>query len=153
MSQEQPTPSGNQSCTFICSRDSLDGAFPSLILALNSVRQGMETSVFYTFMGINVIRKGRADKCRFVPPGVMGAIPGMSKMATWMMGRKMDQANIPCLEELLEMAQLEGVKLVACKMTLDMMELKEEDFVDGVEIMTAEEYIKKARTCDINMFT
>jgi len=66
---------------------------------------------------------------------------------------KIDAANIPCLEELLEMALLEGVRLVACKMTIDMMEFKEDDFIEGVEIQTAEDYLKHAKNCKINMFT
>ncbi|MGQ9669656.1 MAG: DsrE/DsrF/DrsH-like family protein [Desulfosoma sp.] len=141
------------SCTFICSRDTLDGAYPSLILGLNAVRLGMEATIFYTFMGINVIRKNFQEKCRFIPPGPMGAIPGMSTMATKMMRRKMDAAQIPSLGELLEMAQLEGIKLVACKMTVDMMGLSLDDFIDGVEIQTAEDYLKHAVHCRINMFT
>ena len=151
------TTNGNGSekdkCTFICSRDTLDGAFPSLILGINAARMGMDSTIFYTFMGINVIRKGQAGKCRFIPPGVMGAIPGMSNVATRMMGQKMDKANIPCLEELLEMAQMEGVRLVACKMTMDMMEFKADDFIDGVIIENAEEYLKHAKDCKINLFT
>lgn len=141
------------SCTFICSRDTLDGAYPSLILAINSRRLGMDSSIFYTFMGINLIRKGGISKCRFNPPGTMGAIPGMSAVASRMMRKKIDAAGIPSLSELMEIAQLEGVKLVACKMTIDMMELKAEDFIDGVQIQTAEEYLKHARDCKINMFT
>lgn len=139
-------------CTFICSRDTLDGAYPPLILAINAVRLGMEATIFYTFMGINVIRKGGADKCKFYPPGTLGAIPGMSIMATKMMQKKIEAANIPAVSELIEMAQLEGVKFVACKMTVDMMELTIDDFIDGVTIETAEEYLKYAKDCKINMF-
>lgn len=142
-----------ESATFICSRGTLDGAYPSLILAINARRMGMEATVFYTFMGIEVIRKGGAHRTQFIPPGTMGAIPGMASVATWMMRKKIDGAGIPSLEELLEVAQLEGVKLVACKMTMDMMELKKEDFIDGVEVQTAEHYLKHARNCVINMFT
>lgn len=141
------------SCTFICSRDTIDGVYPSLILGINAKRLGMESTIFYTFMGINVIRKEGVKKCKFVPSGVMGAIPGMSAMATKMMKNKIEAANIPCLEDLLEMALLEGVRLVACKMTIDMMEFNEEDFIEGVEIQTAEDYLKHARNCKINMFT
>jgi peroxiredoxin family protein len=151
-STPQPAPE-RQSCTFICSRDSLDGAYPALVLAINSMRLGMDASVFYTFMGINVIRKGGAARCRFVPGGTMGAIPGMSLFASWMMRRKINAAGIPPLDELMEMAQLERVKFVACRMTIDMMGLKHEDFIEGVEIQTAEEYLKHARHCGINMFT
>ena len=143
----------HQSCTFICSRDTLNGVYPSLILAINSRRLGMDASVFFTFMGINVIRKGRAAKCKFVPSGTMGAIPGMSAFASWMMRKKIFAAGVPALDELVEIAQLEGVKFIACKMTIDMMGLRKEDFIEGVEIQTAEEYLKHARECDINMFT
>ncbi len=139
-------------CTFICSRDTLDGAYPPLILAINARRLGMEATIFFTFMGINVIRKDGARKCKFIPPGVLGAIPGMAILATKMMQKKIEAANIPSLPELLEMAQLEGVRFVACKMTVDMMNLKEEDFIEGVAIETAEDYLKYAQNCRINMF-
>ncbi|MEJ5347569.1 MAG: DsrE/DsrF/DrsH-like family protein [Desulfosoma sp.] len=151
--QGQKNPEEKISCTFICSRDTLDGAYPSLVLGLNAVRLGMEATIFYTFMGINVIRKNYQDKCRFIPPGPLGAIPGMSAMATKMMRQKMDAAHIPSLGELLEMAQIEGIRLVACKMTVDMMGLSQNDFIDGVEIQTAEDYLKHAIHCRINMFT
>jgi peroxiredoxin family protein len=142
-----------ESCTFICSRGTLDGAYPALILAINSRRLGMDSTVFYTFMGINIILKGGVEKLRFIPPGTMGAIPGMSFVATKMMRKQIDEAGIPSLEELMEIAQLEGVRFVACKMTIDMMGIKEEDFIDGIEIQTAEDYLKHARNCKINMFT
>ncbi len=149
------SPAGEQreSCTFICSRGTLDGAYPALVLAINARRLGMEATVFYTFMGINIIRKGGVDRTQFIPPGVMGAIPGMASVATWMMKKQIDQAGIPTLEEMMDMAQAEGVKFVACRMTIDMMGLKPEDFIDGVEIQTAEDYLKHARHCKINMFT
>ncbi len=91
---------GTESAAFITSRDTLDGAYPGLVLGINSVRLGMETMVFYTFMGINVIRKGWAEKAKFQPPGFMGAIPGMSAAATWMMKSKIRKASIPCLGDL-----------------------------------------------------
>jgi peroxiredoxin family protein len=138
---------------FICSRDTIDGVYPSLILAINARRLGMESTIFYTFMGINVVRKGRARKVKFVPNGVMGAIPGMSSFATWMMKKKIDKAAIPTIEELIEVAQLEGVKLVACRMTMDMMELADDDLIEGVEIQNAEEFLKHARNCKINLVT
>jgi peroxiredoxin family protein len=140
-------------CTFICSRDTLDGAYPALVLAINARRLGMEATVFYTFMGINVIRKGGSGKCKFIPPGTLGAIPGMSAVATRMMRKQILEAGIPSVDELMEIAQLEGVKFVACRMTIDMMGLKEDDFIDGVEVQTAEDYLKHAKDCKINMFT
>jgi len=142
-----------QKYTFICSRGTLDGAYPSLILAINSVRLGHEATIFYTFMGINIVRKEYLAKVRFHPPGFLGAIPGMAAVATGMMKKQIGEANIPEVEELLEIAQLEGVRLVACRMTMDMMKLADEDLREGVEIMNAEQYLKIAGQCAINMFT
>lgn len=138
---------------FITSKDTLDGAYPGLILGINSRRLGMEASIFYTFMGLNVIRKGWIDKAKFQPPGFMGAIPGMSAVATWMMKEKMEKANIPTLPDLQEMAAIEGVRFVACKMTVDMMGFTQKDFIDGVIIQTAEDFLKHALECRILMYT
>ncbi len=149
----QNSTSEKKSCTFITSRDCLDGAYPALVLGINAQRLGMDATIFYTFMGVNVIRKGRAKKVKFIPPGPLGAIPGMSLMATKMMKKQMDAAHIPSLDEMIEMAQLEGVRLVACKLTVDMMGLSQDDFIEGVEIETAEDYLKHASNCAINMFT
>lgn len=150
------TDTGNtkrEAAAFITSKDTLDGAYPGIILGINSLRLGMDATVFYTFMGINVIRKGWAEKVKFQPPGFMGALPGMANMATWMMKGKMEKANIPTLPDLQEIASLEGVKFVACKMTVDMMELKQDDFIEGVTIMTAEDFMKYAKDCKVLLYT
>lgn len=142
-----------ETAAFITSRDTLDGAYPGLVLGINAVRLGMESRVFYTFMGINVIRKGWAEKAKFLPPGFMGAVPGMSAIATWMMKSKIKKAQVPCLGDLQEMAQCEGVKFVACKMTIDMMGFTQDDFIEGVKIEAAEEFLKYAKDCKISLFT
>jgi peroxiredoxin family protein len=138
---------------FICSKDTLDGAYPSLVLAINAARLGMESKIFYTFMGLNLVLKGGVEKAKFIPPGVMGAIPGMSTVATKMMKSKIEKANIPSLTELMEMAQLEGVELVGCRMTIDMMEIREDQLIDGVPVWTAEDFLRYARECNICLFT
>jgi peroxiredoxin family protein len=150
---KESTTEGKQRYTFICSKGTLDGAYPSLVLALNARRLGHEVFLFYTFMGINVVRKGYLSKLKFHPPGFLGAIPGMSTLATNMMEKQIAEANIPSIEEIFEMAQLEGVKIIACRMTLDMMKISEDELLEGVEIMNAEQYLKLAGTCAINMFT
>jgi peroxiredoxin family protein len=142
-----------EKAAFICSRDTLDGAYPALVLGINARRMGMDAKVFFTFMGLNVIRKGWLDKVKFHPPGAMGAVPGMARMATWMMKQKMEKAQIPGLEDIQTMAQMEGVQFIACRMTVDMMELKEDDFIEGVEIWTAEDFLKYAKDCTISLFT
>ena len=138
---------------FICVKDTIDGAYPSLVLGINAARQGMETKIFHSFMGLNMVMQGAAERAKFFPPGVMGAIPGMSSIATGMMKKKIDKANIPSLAELQEMAMLEGVELIACKMTVDMMELDEAKLIEGVTVWTAEDFLKYAATCKICLFT
>ena len=138
---------------FICVKDTLDGAYPSLVLGINAARQGMESKIFYSFMGLNLVLRGGAERAKFIPPGVMGAIPGMSTIATGMMKKKIDKANIPSISELQEMAQIEGVELIACKMTVDMMEIKEDKLIEGVTVWTAEDFLKYAKECKICLFT
>ncbi|WP_338666972.1 DsrE/DsrF/DrsH-like family protein [Pseudodesulfovibrio methanolicus] len=153
MSDETKTDGMKQKHAFITSRGTLDGAMPALVMALNSVRLGNDATIFYTFMGIDVIRPGGIEKLKFYPEGAMGAIPGMPHLATNMMKKWMTEANIPDAAEMFEMAQLEGVKFVACHMTMSMMKLKQEDFVEGVEVWSAEEFIKYASQCDLCLFT
>ncbi len=148
----QPNQPKERAC-FICSRDTMDGAYPALILGINAARLGMEAKVFYTFMGVNLVRKGGIEKAKFIPPGVMGAVPGMSSMATAMMKKKIEKAQIPTLPDLMEMAQLEGVELIACKMTFDMMELKDEDMIEDVLIWDAAQFMKYAKEAKLCLFT
>lgn len=152
MAEQCPT---KKRYTFICSRGTLDGAYPPLILAINAKRLGHEAHVFFTFMGVNLVKKGflEKNKAKFHMPGFLGAIPGMASLATLMMKRQIAKANIPDVDELMEMAQIEGVKLIACKMTMDMMEFEPKGLIDGVEIMNAEQYLQLAENCSINMFT
>ncbi len=138
---------------FICVKDTIDGAYPSLVLAINAARQGMESKIFYSFMGMNLVLEGGTDRAKFFPPGVMGAIPGMTSIATAMMKKKIDKANIPSLAELQEVAQIEGVELIACKMTVDMMEIDENKLIEGVVVWTAEDFLKFAAECKICLFT
>ena len=142
-----------EKAAFVCAKDTLEGAYPALILAINAVREGMEAKIFHTFMGLNMVIKGGSKKAKFIPPGVMGAIPGMSSVATGMMKKKVDHANIPNLEELQEVAQLEGVELVACKMTIDMMEVSDDRLLENVPVWTASDFIKYAKECEVCLFT
>jgi len=123
------------------------------VLGINAARQGMESKIFYSFMGLNLVMEGGFDRAKFFPPGVMGAIPGMTSMATGMMKKKIEKANLPSLADLQEIAQVEGVELIACKMTVDMMELDESKLIDGVIVWTAEDFLTYAKECKLCLFT
>lgn len=142
-----------EKAAFICVHDTLDGAYPSLVLAINAARQGMESKIFYSFMGMNMVMQGGAERAKFIPPGVMGAIPGMASIATGMMKKKIEKANIPSLADLQETAQIEGVELIACKMSIDMMEIDEKKLIEGAVVWTAADFIKYAKECKICLFT
>jgi peroxiredoxin family protein len=142
-----------EKAAFICVKDTIDGAYPSLVLGINAARMGMESKIFYSFMGMNLVMRGGAERAKFFPPGVMGAFPGMASLATGMMKKKIEKANIPSLADLQEVAQIEGVELIACQMTVDMMEIDEKKFIDGVIVWTAEEFMKYAKDCKICLFT
>jgi len=122
-------------------------------LGINAARLGMEAKVFYTFMGLRLLLRGGFERAKFIPPGILGAIPGMASIATAMMKSKIDKANIPSLAELQEMAQIEGVELIACRMSVDMMELKEEDLIDGALIWSAQDFMKYAKDAKLCLFT
>ena len=142
-----------EKAAFICVKDTLDGAYPSLVLAINAARQGMESKIFYSFAGLNLVLEGGAARAKYFPAGVMGAIPGMTSLATGIMKKKIEHANIPSLADLQEMAQIEGVELVACKMTVDMMDLDEKKLIEDVVVWTAEEFTKYAKDCKLCLFT
>lgn len=142
-----------EKAAFICVKDTIDGAYPSLVLAVNAARQGMESKVFYSFMGLHLVLKGGAERAKFFPPGVMGVIPGMTQIATGMMKKKIEKANIPSLADLQEMAQIEGVQLIACQMSIDMMEIDEDKLIDGAIVWNAGDFIKYAKDCQICLFT
>jgi peroxiredoxin family protein len=104
-----------ESAAYFTSRDTIDGAYPGLLLGVNSRRLGMEARVFFTFMGINITRKSHANNSKFYPPGFMGAIPGMSLVASCMMKKMIKKSNTPAIDVLLEIAELEGVKMLPVK--------------------------------------
>jgi peroxiredoxin family protein len=77
-------------------------------------------------------------------PNIVGVLPGMTPMATKMMGSWMDKAHVAKLSELLETAKELGVRLIACQMTMDVMGIKKEDLIEGVEIGGAATFLEFA---------
>jgi peroxiredoxin family protein len=132
----------------------LDAAYPPLILATAALAMDMEAAIFFTFYGLEILKKGNADKLKVAPianpampmpvPNIIGMLPGMTGMATWMMNDWMKKANVAKLSELLEMAVEGGVRLIACQMSMDVMGIKKEDLIDGVEIGGAATFLSYA---------
>lgn len=145
----------------VASKGSLDMAYPPLILANAARMMGIETHVFFTFWGLDIITKSKVKKLHiatvgnpsmhpwFHIPTLIGALPGMSAAASWMMRREIDKLDFPPVDEFLEILDAAGCHLYACKMSVDMMKLKQEDFVEGVEILGAMEFLEIAEDAQV----
>jgi peroxiredoxin family protein len=135
--------------SIVVSKGSLEGVLPGLIMANGARMDGIEASLFFTFFGLDAIRKDRIDKIKVATvgnPGLhmptwIGALPGMSWIATKMMSRQMDKLDIPPVREFIEMISDSGGKLYACQASVDMYGLTMDDFIPQVEkILTVGEF-------------
>lgn len=132
----------------------LDLAYPPLILATAAIALDMEAAIFFTFYGLEIIKKGNADKLMVAPvanpampmpvPNIVGMLPGMTAMATGMMNSWMKKANVAKLSDLLDMAVEGGVKLMACQMSMDVLGIKKEELIDGIEVVGAATFLNYA---------
>lgn len=144
--------------SIVCSKGSLEGAYPALIMANGARMDGIEANLFFTFFGMDVITKKKQKKIKVATvgnpamgiPTVIGAIPGMSAMATKMMLNKMDKLDIPPIDEFVEMYCDAGGHLYACKASVDMFGLTMDDFVPQVEkILTVGEFYEISAGAEI----
>jgi peroxiredoxin family protein len=136
----------------ICSKGNLDMAYPGLVLANAALGEGVETHLFFTFWGFDMITKSRMADLKFtmlgntathLPQG-LGGLPGMTAMATHMMRRQIAEIGVPEVPEFLEQIVDSGGHLWACRMSADMMHLTMDDLYEGVEgIINASDFIEK----------
>jgi peroxiredoxin family protein len=132
----------------------MDLAYPPFILATAAAAMDMEVAIFFTFYGLEILKKGKIDKLKVAPianpampvpmPNIIGMLPGMTAMATMMMNKWMKKAKVSKLSELLDLSKELGVRLIACQMTMDVMGIKKEDLVDGLEIGGAATFLEFA---------
>lgn len=139
--------------SIIASKGSLDMAYPPLILANAARMSGVEVNVFFTFWGLDIITKKKMDHLNvavvgnpsmhpsFHIPTLVGVIPGMSAMASWMMRKEIAKLDFPPVGEFVQLIQDAGANLYGCKMSMDMMKLTEKDLVDGAKVLGAMEFI------------
>jgi peroxiredoxin family protein len=137
----------------VISKGSLEGIYPGLIMANGARMEGIEASVFFTFFGLEAIRKDRQARIKVATvgnpgmhmPTLLGALPGMSGLATRMMQRQMEKLDIPPIPEFVELVSDSGAGLYACKASVDMFKLTKADFIDQVdEILTVGEFYELA---------
>ncbi len=147
----------------IASKGTLDMAYPVLILASAAAAMGEEVEIFFTFYGLNIVKKGGAKHLKVAPianpampvpvPNLIGVIPGMTSIATWMMKSQFfGKHNVATIEDLLKECVDLGVRLTACQMTMDVMGIKADDLIDGVEIGGAATFINFANEAHVSLF-
>jgi peroxiredoxin family protein len=136
----------------VVSKGSLEGIYPGLIMANGARMDGIEADLFFTFFGLDAIRKDRYEKIKVATvgnpglhlPTLLGALPGFSALATKMMQRQMEKIDIPPIPEFIELVADSGAQLYACKASVDMFGLTMDDFVPQVEdIISVGEFYEK----------
>ena len=120
--------------SIVISKGSLEGIYPGLIMANGARMEGIEANLFFTFFGLDAIRKGRIGRIKVATvgnpgmhmPTLLGALPGMSALATWMMKRQMEKLDIPPIPEFIELVADSGAGLYSYKASVDMFGLGED---------------------------
>lgn len=154
------------SVTIVLFSGELDKAMAAFVVATAAASMGMKVSIFFTFWGLNVIKKkgglikgssmmqkllnimnyGHAKKLALSKMNMMGMGPAMLKM---MMSKK----KVPTLHEFIQTAASLGVKLYPCEMSMTVMGLDKKDFIDECgEIIGAVTYLSMAKEAEINLF-
>ncbi|MCG1003166.1 MULTISPECIES: DsrE/DsrF/DrsH-like family protein [Halobacterium] len=128
--------------SIISTKGTLDMAYPPLILASTAAAFGYDVTVFHTFWGLEILHEERSKNLKLssvgnpnMPvPNAVAALPGMDRVTTKMMEKKIDDNGTASIEELVETSLDMGVEFQACQMTIDLLDYDEEDFYDGVTV-------------------
>ena len=160
-----PASGGSHDKTFIMFSDSLDRAIATFVLANGAAATGGKVTIFFTFWGLNVIKKRRKPHVEKDIFGRMFAwmLPSdstclhLSKMSMLGLGDRlmrhiMRRKNISQLEELMREAVYNGVELIACQMTMDMMGISRDELIDGVTVGGVATYMERAGNSGVNLF-
>ncbi len=146
----------------IATKGALDMAYPPLILASTAAALDWEVQIFFTFYGLQLLRKS-LKKIRISPlanpampmppmPVLLKMMPSMEAVATKMMKAKMKKKGVASLEELRDLCLEADVKFIACQMTVDLFDFKKSDFIDGIEYGGAATFLQFAGDTDVCLF-
>ncbi|MHB0949930.1 MAG: DsrE/DsrF/DrsH-like family protein [Gemmatimonadaceae bacterium] len=139
--------------SIVASKGSLEGLYPALIMANGARMEGIEANVFFTFFGMDAVITKRQAKVKVATvgnpgmhmPTLLGALPGMSALATKMMLKEMEKLDIPPIPEFVQLLADSGCQLYACKASVDMFKLTRADFIaDLAGIITVGEFYEMA---------
>lgn len=143
----------------VVSKGTLDMAYPPFMMATTAASMGMEAHLYFTFWGMDIITNSKALKISPIGnpslglPNIIGVIPGMTQITTWMMKRKIQVSNMPTIESLIEMAKKVGVKFHACSPTMKLIGIKKEDLIPQCDdIIGAATFLDMAAEDSITLF-
>ena len=150
----------------IATKGSLDWAYPPFILASTAAALGYDVQIFFTFYGLQLLKKKLdlavtplGNPGMPMPMGMdkwfpvaLTALPGMQAMMTSMMKKKMASKGVASLEELRDLCKEADVKLIACQMTVDLFEMDTKEFIDDVEYAGAAAFFEFAGESDICLY-
>lgn len=155
----------NNAATFICFSDDLDKALATFVLANGAAASGKKVSIFFTFWGLNVIKKANKPKVKkdffgrmfgMMMPSSSDKL-GLSKMnfmgnGSKMMRKIMTNKNVDSLEKMIQSAIDAGVEFTACQMSMDVMGVSKEELIDHADIGGVASYLEKAEESKLNLF-
>jgi peroxiredoxin family protein len=143
----------------VCSKGTLDMAFPPFMMATTAASLDWDVHLYFTFWGMDIITNSKALKISPVGnpslglPNILGMIPGMTAVATWMMKRKMRESNMPSIESLIDMAKKAGVKFHACSPTMKLSGITKDDLIPQCDdIIGAATFIDLAGDDSVTIF-
>lgn len=168
LSEMPETKLNNQkSMSIIVSKGTLDWAYPPFILATTALSMDMKVSMFFTFYGLNLLKKkmdlsvstlGNAAMrmpimgMKMAMPNILAAVPGATGLTSKMMKNLTKKKGVASIEELREIAVEGEVRMIACQMTMDLFEFDKGELIDGPELGGAATFIEVAANSDINLF-
>ncbi|MHB8354749.1 MAG: sulfur carrier protein DsrE2 [Burkholderiales bacterium] len=147
----------------IATKGTLDMAYPPFILGSTAAALGYEVQIFFTFYGLQLLRKDLSD-VKISPlanpampmpvpmPVMVQMLPGMETMATMMMKDKLKKKGVASLEELRSLCLEADVKFIACQMTVDLFDFEKSDFIENIEFGGAATFLEFAGDTDICLF-
>lgn len=137
----------------IMSKATLESVYAGFILANGARMEGIESEIFFTFFGLEAVQKKKLNDLHVATvgnpamhmPTMLGGLPGMEALATKMMKSKIEKLDIPPIDEFIEILSASGVKLWACKLAIEMFDLKSEDLIDELDgILTVGDFYQRA---------
>jgi peroxiredoxin family protein len=150
----------------IATKGTLDWAYPPFILASTAAALGYEVQIFFTFYGLQLLKKDLNLKVSPLGnpgmpmpmgmdkwmPNIVTALPGMEAMMSGMMKSKMKSKGVASVAELRELCLEAEVRLIACQMTVDLFDMQPSEFIDGIDYAGAATFFEFAGESDVNLF-